>query len=69
MRMLRGIVRACAPASQKGKGAVEEESTWPGGLDGHPCLGSRGLIRACHSVGWKLAHQVVCYVWVGLILS
>ena len=42
MRTLRGVIRACAPASQKGKGAVEEEGTWPGGLDGHPCPGSQG---------------------------
>lgn len=27
------------------------------------------VILACRSVGWKLAHRVVCYVWVGLILS
>lgn len=27
------------------------------------------VILACHSVGWKLARRVVCYVWVGLILS
>lgn len=42
MGTLRDVVRACAPASQKGKGAVEEKGTWPGGLDGHPCPGSQG---------------------------
>ena len=27
------------------------------------------VILACYSVGWKLAHRIVCYVWVELILS